>query len=500
EDTITGWNKYKSDVKVASKSLGDAFYFRRFGVYGTLDYQRSFGDHEVNATALAYRDEYSQEAVLQNNKHLHFGATVNYMFKGKYIAHLTGVQAGSLKLFEGKRWGFSPGIGLGWILTEEGFLSDIGTVDYLKLRTNWASLKTDENLDYRLDRDYYTSGSTFTWSHGSYSNAGRNVFYGNPGLNWEKINNFNIGFESALFNYRLGIEASYFYNLYDDVITQRVNSLPGFFGNLPFENYGSYKTTGLELGLHYSMDFGAVKARLGGNLVYAVPRVLAMDELNYEDNYRRQTGKATDAIFGLTAVGLFRDQADIDSSVPQDFGPVQPGDIKYRDLNQDGIVDDNDIGVIGNGGARLSYGLNLHLQYKSFELFALGSGEAGQERLFNSPYYWVYGDRKYSAIVRERWTPETAETATYPRLSSMADANNFRNSTFWMYETNYFNLHTAQLTYTLANANIAGVDQVRLFLRGSNLAMMSKEKEKLQLNVGTLPQMRSFSLGVNLMF
>src|SRR5690606_13713786 len=249
---------------------------------------------------------YSQEAVLQNNKHLHFGATVNYMFKGKYIAHLTGVQAGSLKLFEGKRWGFSPGIGLGWILTEEGFLSDIGTVDYLKLRTNWASLKTDENFDYRLDRDYYTSGSTFTWSHGSYSNVGRNVFYGNPGLNWEKINNFNIGFESALFNYRLGIEASYFYNLYDDVITQRVNSLPGFFGNLPFENYGSYKTTGLELGLHYSMDFGAVKARLGGNLVYAVPRVLAMDELNYEDNYRRQTGKATDAIFGLTAVGLFR--------------------------------------------------------------------------------------------------------------------------------------------------------------------------------------------------
>lgn len=500
DDVIADWDKYKTDVKVASKTLADAAYYRRYGVYATLDYHRVFGDHNVTATALAYRDENSMEGVLQNTKHLHFGARVNYMFKNKYVAQLTGVHAGSLKLFEGKRWAFSPGVGLGWILTEEDFLKGNSLVNYLKVRTNWAILQTDENLNYRLDRDYYTEGSTFRWSQGSYSNDGRNVFYGNPDLGWEKILNYNIGFESALLNQHLGFEASYFYNKYYDVITQRVNSLPGFFGILPFENYGSYETKGIELGLHYTARFGDFKATLGGNLTWSVPKVLAMDELNFEDEYRRNTGKATDAIMGLTAEGLFRDQADIDNHAFQDFGPVQPGDVKYKDLNEDGIINDDDISIIGNSRSRIDIGLSLRLQYKAFEFFALGSGQAGQERFYNDPYYWVYADRKYSNIVWDRWTPETAATATYPRLSSTANANNFRNSTFWLHTTNFFNLRTAQLTYRLPGWKRAGLEQVRLFLRGSNLMMMSKEKERLQLNVGSQPQMRSFSAGVNLLF
>jgi TonB-linked SusC/RagA family outer membrane protein len=500
EDALSSFTKYKTDLKVHNQTVGDAFYYRRYGVYGTLDYNRVFGDHQLSATALVYRDEYSVEEVLQNTKHLHFGARVNYMFQNKYVAQLTGVQAGSLKLFEGKRWSLSPGIGLGWIISEEDFLEGNPLIDYLKLRTNWAILQTDENLNYRLDRDYYTSGSSFQWSQGTYSNPGRNVFYGNPNLGWEKIMNYSVGFESALMDYRLNLEAGYFYNKYYDVITQRVNSLPGFFGNLPFENYGSYQTQGIELGLNYSAKIGEIKARLGGNFVHSVPKVLVMDELNYEDEYRRNTGKATDAIFGLVAMGLYKDQADIENSVRQDFGPVRPGDIKYKDLNNDGIIDDADMTIIGNSRARTEYGLNLMLQYKSFDLFALGRGQMGQERSFNNPYYWVYGDRKYSEVVWNRWTPQTWDTATYPRLSSTANANNFRNSTFWLYETNWFSLSTMQLTYTRPGSKFAGIEGMRFFLRGSNLAMISKEKEKLQLNVGSQPQMRSYSLGVNLMF
>jgi hypothetical protein len=169
-------------------------------------------------------------------------------------------------------------------------------------------------------------------------------------------------------------------------------------------------------------------------------------------------------------------------------------------MNQDGKINDDDITIIGNSRARTEYGLNLHIQYKNFELFTLGRGQNGQERFFNNAYYWVYGDRKYSEVVLDRWTPATAASATYPRLSSSANANNFRNSTFWLYETNWFSIQTLQLNYRLPGRDFAGVDEIRFFLRGSNLALFAKEKEKLELNIGSAPQMRSFSLGFNLIF
>jgi len=499
--SIESWDKYKTDVKVASRTVSDAYYYRRFGLFGTLDYNRTFGEHEINAVALAYSDQYFVEAVLQPAKHLHFGVRTNYMFRKKYIAELTGVYAGSVKLFEAQRWAFSPGLGLGWIMTEEDFMQNVSLLDYLKVRASWALNHTDESVNYKLGRDYYTSGSTFSYSQGTYSNPGRNLLVGNPDLGWEKILNYSLGFESMLFDYKLGVEGSYFYNKYYDAITRRTNALPGFFGNLPYENYGSYETKGVELGINYNTSFGDLAVSIGGNLVYSVPKVLATNELNYEEPYRKITGKATDAIFGLVALGLFENQAEIQNyNAVQTFGSVQPGDIKYQDLNMDGKIDDTDQTIIGNSRARMEIGLNLKLKYKAFELFALGTGQNGEESFFNNSYYWVYGDRKYSKVVLDRWTQGTASTATYPRLSSSSNANNFRNSTFWLYETNWFNLRLAQLTYSLPGRDFAGLHEARFFLRGTNLAMISKTKDKMQLNVGSEPQMRSFSIGLSLLF
>lgn len=525
-DTINRFNKFKSDVNVASKTVGDAYFYRGYGVTGTLDYHRVFGLHDITATALAYGDDYTVESILQSLRHLHGGIRFNYMYDNKYVVQLTGVRAGSMKLYDGQRWASSPGIGLGWILTEEDFMSDNSIFNYLKLRGNWALLQTDENMGYtldtekfttagsisssnirsflssfRLDKDYYTSGSTMYWYHSTnYSNVGYNIFYGNPDLGWEKIMNTSFGFESMLLNSKLWAELSYFYNKYYDIAVQRVNTLPNYFGNVPYENYGSNQTQGFEAGLQYTDIFGDLSLSLGANFLYSVPKVLVLDELAYDEEYLRRTGKAGDAMYGLIALGLFRDQADIDNSVYQDFGPVRPGDIKYKDLNNDGKIDDSDVTVIGNSRARFDYGLNLRLQYNSFEFFALGRGQVGQERNFTNTYYWVYGDRKYSEVVWDRWTPETASTATYPRLSSGSNSNNFRNSTFWNYSTNWFTFNTAQLTYILSSPGFAGLDEVRFFLRGSNLGMISKEKDKLQLNVASRPQMRSFSLGINMIF
>jgi len=175
-------------------------------------------------------------------------------------------------------------------------------------------------------------------------------------------------------------------------------------------------------------------------------------------------------------------------------------DIKYQDLNSDGIIDVDDQRMIGNSNPRVGYGLTANVRYKAFELFLLAHGQAGQNSIFNDPYYWVYGNRKYSEVVEGRWTPSTAASATYPRLSATSNTNNFINSTFWLHDNNWFRLQTAQLTYTLQAMNFAGLDEARFFLRGNNLLKVSKIKDKTDLNIGSAPQTRAISLGLSLMF
>jgi TonB-linked SusC/RagA family outer membrane protein len=499
-DSVTV-SKYGVDVKVNQQTITSSTYYRRIGIYGTLDYGRSFGDHEVKATGLAYTDQYSVENVLQPAKHLQFGLRANYVYKKKLIAELTGVMVGSTKLFETDPYAFSPGAGLGWIMTEESFLRDNPVINYLKIRANWAIGHTDESLaDYYTGRDLYTGGSTFYYYQGTYSNDIQYLSNGNSELSWEKVMNINIGFESMLFDYKLGLEASYFNIKSDDQITPIPNSIPVYYTGLPYVNYGSDQIQGVEIGLNYRANIGDVGIRLGGNLVYSVPEVLALDELDYPDDYRHRVGKPTDAMFGFVALGLFKDQEDINNSPLQTFGVVQPGDIKYEDLNKDNVINNDDQMMIGNSGPRLGYGLTLHLNYKAFELFALGTGQTGQGIIFNDAYYWVYGDRKYSEVVLDRWTPSTASTAEYPRLSSTFNANNFMNSTFWLYDNNWFKLQTVQLTYTLQANKFAGLDEVRFFLRGHNLVTVSKIKDRTDLNIGSVPQTRGLSLGLSMLF
>ncbi len=238
-DSIS-FSKYGVDAKVDEQTVTDVFYYRRTGIYGTIDYNRSFGDHEIKATGLAYRDQYSVEEVLQPTKHLHFGVRANYIFQKKYIAELTGVLAGSSKFFETDPYAFSPGIGLGWILSEESFLKNNPVISYLKIRTNWAINNNDETIsDFYLGRDYYSEGSGYIYNHRNADNLARMLSSGNPDLKWEKDMSINIGFESMLFDYKLGVEASYFFDKSYDLVTQRSNTIPVYYSSLPYENYGS---------------------------------------------------------------------------------------------------------------------------------------------------------------------------------------------------------------------------------------------------------------------
>lgn len=496
-DTINSWSKYNVDVKVNTLTLSDVSFSRRNGLYGKIDYHKVSGDHEFTANALGYWDQYTIEGILQPTKHLNFGLRANYIYKQKFIAELTGVVSGSTKLSETTPWAFSPGIGLGWILSREGFLQNSSGINYLKLRANIAMTNNDEGLNvYFPGHDLYLASSAYSYNHGGGSGNSYLMSLGNPNLGFEKRLNLNLGFDAILLNDKLALEGTMFYYKTYDIITQRLNYLPAYFGSYYYDNYGSYQNLGMELGANYTQQVGDVTVKLGTNLAYSVPKTLVIDELNYKEDYRKAAGKPADAMFGFVALGLFRDQPDIDASVPQTFGTVKPGDIKYEDLNKDGVIDDLDQKMIGNSHARFDYSFYLSVKYKGFELFALTEGQSGASTYFNSPYYWVYGGRKYSDVVNGRWTSATASTATYPRLTTLSNENNFRNSTFWLYKKNWCTLQTVQLNYKLP-LTVAGIKEARVFARANNLMTMSKIKDKLQLNIGTAPQTRFYSLGLS---
>jgi hypothetical protein len=228
-------------------------------------------------------------------------------------------------------------------------------------------------------------------------------------------------------------------------------------------------------------------------------------------------GKPLDGIWGLKSNGFYNSAAEATAAnsgngAPQpSFGQVKAGDIKYIDVNQDGLINDQDQVYLGKGGwfgAPLTTGLNLTAKWKNFTFFTIatarlgakgfkGSGNAAQ-----SNYFWVNGEDKYSEVVRNRWTEETKNTATFPRLTTLSGDNNFRTSDFWMYSTDRLDLSKVQVTYRLTNnilksKILSGMD---FYVSGFNLFTVAKERKLLELNLGGAPQTRLYNLGVKALF
>jgi TonB-linked SusC/RagA family outer membrane protein len=509
-DSIINLQKYGNDSRSGNQNIGNPYYQRRIGFYGMLDYDRTFGeDHHVTASVLGYGNTYKYEADdfeqnLQGDKNANLGLRLGYGYKNKYLVDFSSAYVNSVKLPEGNRGAFSPSLGLAWVISSEDFMSSVSPVNYLKLKVSGGVLNSDAGIDgfYYYDNVYNLSGGYY-WYEGTWQNNGTVSSYGgNNQLGFEKRSEFNIGVEGLFFNRMLSLDANVFTSAYSGLTTRPSTQYPGFYTDfIPYENFDKNSYNGAELALAFNKNFGNVSVSLGANALYATSEVLKRDEV-YVDKYRYRKGNPVDAMYGLVADGLFMDNNDIANHGFQAFGNVQPGDIKYVDQNNDGIIDANDEVYIGRSQAPFSYGLNLRISYKSFTLFALGTGRAGADSYINGSYYWVDGNDKYSEYVINRWTENTKATATFPRLSSLSNSNNFRNSTFWLYRNNYFTLNTLQATYGLPKsiANALKMKQLDFYLNASNLLTVSKHNDIRNLNVGSEPFYRSFSLGVKIMF
>lgn len=505
-DAIIKLEKIGEDKTDGVQKINSQSFNRNLLLNLGFNYQKSFeGGHNFLARLIGYYNKSEQNNVLLSDKYAHLGFQVTYDYQKKYLLDFSSAMTNSIKLSAAKRIGYSPTLGIGWIASNEDFWNKESVIDYLKLKVSGGILRTDNFFKYNLYKESYNVGNIFHWNDldmdGTRGNATDLYVAGNEKLGYETMRNINMNAETYMYDRSLFLSAGFFYTEHGNQVTKREYYYPSLIGSFyPYENYGKTSYSGLEVAANWSKRWHDFSFDIGAQFTYATSKILEKDEI-WNNAYQYRKDKAADAIFGLESLGFFNNKEEI-GRIEQKFGTVLPGDIIYKDQNGDKVIDSNDEIQIGNTVPRYVYGLNFNLKYKNFDLFVLGQGAAKYNGIYNTPYDWIDGDKKYSVLALNRWTEETARTATYPRLSSQENSNNNRTSTFWMYNASYFSLSRVQLTYKFSQSllNPTFIKNLSVYLNGSNLLMLCENQERRQMNIGSGPQYRNVSLGLQIGF
>lgn len=515
---INGLNKYGEDAKDSTQKVGNSWNRQTQSFSGQFNYLRTLNDdHNISAILLATGHQITESAVYHKTSSANLGLQLAYNYKHKYYVDFSSALAHSAKVAPKKRNAFSPTLSLAWRLSEEDFLKDSPVIDDLRILASAGIVHTDLDFSsFYMYKGYYsqTEGAWYGWKDGTSSVQSTDSKRGdNPDLGFVKRKEINVGLEASLFNKLIVLNTNFYVNRMEGMPVQPTRTgYPSWLNTgwpnssfVPYVNYNIDQRMGLEFALNVNKKVGDFDLSLGLTGNYLKTEAIKRDEL-YEDKYRNRVGKPIDGLWGLQSNGFYESEEDIANyGATSSFGEVKPGDIKYVDQNNDGVIDEKDEIYLGNAGwsgAPFAFGINLTAKWKNFTLFARGTGSVGTYGMKDSSYYWVYGDRKYSKVVLNRWTPETASTATYPRLTTLDGNNNFRSSDFWMYKANRFDLAKIQLTYDfpLQMLKKSFVRELGIYVSGENLLTLSKERKHMEMNIGSAPQCRFFNLGVKASF
>ncbi|WP_321517871.1 SusC/RagA family TonB-linked outer membrane protein [uncultured Bacteroides sp.] len=521
QDLITSLNKYNKDSSTGTQNVSGSAEKQTIMFSGQFNYNRTFNKvHNISAMLLAHGYQQTISGEYHRLSNANLGLQVGYNYKNKYYVDFSGAAVHSAKFATGNSEAISPTISAAWRLSKEGFLADSPIIDDLKLNASASMLNQDldikttiddKNVEYYLyDNVFTSSGTWWGWSE-SYGNSMQSADSrrsGNDKLSYIKRKEFTVGLDASLWKGLLSLNANFFTTLTEGLLTTPSTIFPSYFQTywpvssfLPYMNYNNNRRTGFDFALNLKKKVGGVDMTLGVNGMYYTSKATKVNE-NVEYDYLKAQGKPVDALWGLQSNGFYKDQTDIANSPSSSFGQVKPGDIKYIDQNNDGKIDSKDQVVLGKWGAPFIFGVNFTAKCKAVTFFAALTGNIGGKGIKNNSYMWVYGDSKYSEVVRNRWTPETANTATYPRLTTQSGDQNFRSSDFWIYSTSRVDLGKVQITYDfpkniLKNAIIKGLS---VYFSGSSLLTIAKERKYMEMNIGSTPQSRSYNLGLKAEF
>ena len=522
KDIIVGLTQQNDEVVSGHMVMSNSKYRQTISWNGHFDYDHTFGNkHHVTGMLLGNMYTTTSSGTYHRYTNFNLGLLGGYDYMGRYFAEVALAGVHSARLAEGNRDAISPSFTLGWNIAKESFMKD-SFVDDLMLSASYSDLNEDIDV-YMGDQVYYlyeaqwkTGGGSFSWNEGNHSDITYSSIGSNPSLDFIHRKEYSVSLRGSFFNKLISADLTFFNSDLSGFIIQNPTMFPSHLsGGL---NGGSFKPAinnniqnrkGIDFSVTAQKQLGKVHATLGVVGTYLKTNNKKYDEIVEFENLRVE-GHAIDAIRGYKCLGFYTyddfnkneqtGKLTLKSELPTPKigGVIQPGDLKYEDVNKDGVLDSKDQVDLGTWGSKLHLGLNLTLKYKNFTLFMLGNGQFGGKTMQNGSYYYMSGENKYSVNVRGRWTPETADVATHPRLTTLGSANNAAGSTFWLVSTDRFNLRKLQLTYDFPKEVLKSkyVKALSVYLSGNDLLTISKHRKMWETNVGYAPQTRFYNLGV----
>lgn len=447
---------------------------------------------------------------------------VNYNYAQKYLFSATFRYDGSSKFGSNNKFGFFPALSAGWVVSEESFFQNNPVVKFLKIRGSWGvngNNQIDDNLFVSTVGGFrnYTFGLDDNLTNGTSPNA-----IANPDLRWEETTQTNIGIDARLFK-GVSLTLDWFKKKTSDMLLGI--AVPGYVGNNgPVGNIATMENTGYEIELGYDKAFGEVVVGLTGNLSYVenevtflgedkefiVGQVFSPQRLEIS---RISPGLPVGYFYGYRTDGLFQNQGEVDAYINNEGELLQPdaapGDIRFVDFNNDGIIDADDRTFIGDPTPNWTYGVNLTIDYKGFDLLIFGQGVAGNE-IYKATRRFDLQMANLTADALGRWTGEGTSNS-YPRLVNNDPNRNFsRSSDFYVENGAFFRIKTLQLGYTLPKdiSEKAGMSKARIYVSGNNLLTFTEYSgfdpeiggASFGVDRGIYPQPRFYLVGLNVTF
>ena len=491
---------------------------------GAITYSGDFGKHYVDALLL-YNQKSRDIGDKLPYRNQGIAGRFSYSYDDRYVAEFNFGYNGSENFARGYRYGFFPSVALGWLISEEKFMLKYKDVlSKLKLRVSYGLVGNDQVDGLRFA--YITTLGTndgYAWGTdgaGGHTTSTGNVHTGRweghtgvPDLTWEESAKLNAGIELGLFD-SVNIQADYFHERRSNIFMQR-ETVPGSAGFIenPWANYGIVENRGIDLAVEYNRQFNRDwGVSLKGTFTFARNKIIEKDEAPAViGTYRSYTGQSVSTLYGLTAIGLFTEEdfADVaqgilkDGIPSQSYSSVRPGDIRYKDMNGDNIINDEDMGPIGGTETpEIVYGLGISLWWKNLDLNIFLQGTGNTWRIIGSD---VFIPGSGSGVLgnifdnyEDSWSVDNkSQNVFWPRFSYGNSLNNSQRSTWWKKDMSFLRVKTIEIGYTLNR-------KFRFFLSGNNLFCFSKFKlwdPEIGANDGLIyPTMRSYAIGVSMNF
>lgn len=434
---------------------------------------------------------------------------VNWSYDDKYVLEGSFRADGSEQFAKGKRWGFFPSVSAGYVISQESFLKNSSTIDYLKIRGSYGILGNDRlgNQRFLYLQSYNVNGSAVFGN----ANVQPTIVEGrlsNPDVTWETVEKLNIGVDATFWKGKLTATVDYFFDKRSDILADRNLSVPSLLGvGLPIENLAKVNNKGVEFTLgHKNSITEDLRYSMSANFTYAKNKIVFIDEAASVNPNIRRTGLPLGTSFGFRAIGLFQTQEEVDNA-PTQVGNTAPGDIRYEDINKDGKIDDNDRVAIGKSNTpEIIFGYNGNLQYKNFEFSFLLQGATNVNQYYTGEGAWPFfvGAGALKANL-DRWTP-TNTNASEPRVLIDVSNLNHSESSFWMKDASYLRLKNVELAYNLPveALKLHFIQGMRIYINANNVATWSKIKNYDPENASgrgwDYPQFRIWNAGVNFKF